>query len=392
MSDRLKQEVMDLKDEIIAWRRDFHQHPELGMQERRTSEKAAGLLGEFGLEVTAGLAGHGVVGLLEGKRPGRTVLLRADMDALPVNEENDVPYRSRNPGVMHACGHDGHTAILLGVAKVLSARRRTFSGQIKFVFQPAEETFAGARPMIEEGVLRNPEVDAAFALHLMTHIQVGRIDVKPGAIMAGADWFGINIIGKGAHGAMPQAGADAILMGAQVVSALQSLISREVSPLTPLVVHVGKFNGGQAFNIMAERVELEGTVRTLNETLQKSMPERMDRILKGITGAFRGVHELAYVPGCPPVINDEAMTELVREAAIRVVGEDMVIQTPAVMGSEDMALILKEVPGCYFFVGAANPEKGLDQPHHNSRFDFDEEALIIGAETMIRTALNFLSR
>lgn len=392
MADALKKEVLKLKDEIIAWRRDFHQHPELGMEEARTAEIVAARLSEFGLEVKTGLAKTGVVGLLKGGAPGKTLLLRADMDALPIQEENDAPYRSQNPGVMHACGHDGHTAILLGVARILAARRQDFSGQVKFIFQPAEEVFGGARPMIEQGVMLDPQVDAAFGLHIINPIPAGMVGVTTGPLMAGADWFQVKITGKGAHGAMPHEGADAVLMSAHAVTALQSLISKEVSADTPLIVHVGKINGGQAFNVVAETVEMEGTVRTMSETLQQSMPERMNRVLKGVTEALRGAHELAYEVGTPPLVNDAAMAELVRGEAAKVVGADKVTEVPPVMGAEDFALFLKEVPGCFFFIGGWNPEKGLDGPHHNSRFDFDEEALVIGAETMLRAALTYLGQ
>ena len=244
--------------------------------------------------------------------------------------------------------------------------------------------------MIEDGVLKNPEVDAAFALHLMNHMPSGVIGVRNGAFMASMDSFTIKILGKGGHAAMPEGGVDAVLMSGQVVSALQSLISKEVSPLTPLVVHVGTIHGGSAFNIVADQVELKGTVRTLDETLQKSIPERMDRILKGVTEALRGTYELDYKFVYPPVINEESMTELVQRIAIQVVGEKKVIEIPPIMGSDDFAFCLKEVPGCYFFVGAGNSEKGMDHPHHNAQFDFDEDAMLVGAEMMVRVATTYL--
>ena len=390
MRATLNQEILKLKEEMIAWRREFHAHPELGMEEKWTAGTIARRLKEFGLTVKTGIGGTGVVGLLEGGAPGKTVLLRADMDALPVREENDVPYRSRIDGAMHACGHDGHMSILLGVAKILSAARGSLRGRIRFVFQPGEEGFGGARFMIDDGVLNHPRVDAAFALHLIAPMPVGMIGVRPGALMASMDSFTISIIGKGGHAAMPEGGVDAVVMGAQAVTALQSLISKEVSPLVPLVVHVGTIHGGNAFNIIAESIEMKGTVRCLDEGLRKSIPERMDRILKGITSAFRGFHQLDYQFGYPPVVNNGAMTELLKAEAADVVGREMVIEVPPSMAGDDMAFFLKEVPGCYFFVGAGNAQKGLTYPHHSSRFDIDEEALITGAETLARTAVAFL--
>ncbi len=390
MDDFIKDEILSLKDEMIQIRRGFHQYPELGMEEKRTSENIARRLGELSLEVNTSIGRAGVVGLLKGKNPGKTVLLRADMDALPIHEKNNVPYRSRNEGIMHACGHDGHMAILLTVAKILTAHHEDFSGRIKFVFQPGEEGLAGARFMIEDGVLKDPQVDAVFALHLMTRFPIGFVALRAGPLMACMDAFTIKIKGKGAHGAMPEEGADAILMSAQVISTLQSLISKEVSPMIPLVVHVGTIHGGNAFNIVAEHVELKGTVRTHDEILRKSMSERIDRIVKGVTTALRGTYKLDYQFGYPPVFNDAAMTGLVKDVGVQVVGAEQVIEIPPVMISDDMAFFLREVSGCYFFVGAGSAEKGFDQPHHNARFDFDEDALVVGAEMMAHVALAYL--
>jgi amidohydrolase len=387
----ISKEVINLEDEIIRLRREFHRHPELGLEERWTVHAIAEYLGQLGLDVRTGVGRTGVLGSLSGKGPGKTLLLRADMDALPIQEENEIPYKSQNDGVMHACAHDGHMAILLAVARILSHRRETFSGQIKFVFQPGEEGFAGARLMIEDGVLTDPRVDAAFALHLMNQMPSGVIGMRSGAFMASMDAFEIKIMGKGGHAAMPEGGVDAILMSAQVVSTLQTLISKEVSPLTPLVVHVGTIHGGSAFNIVADQVELKGTVRTLDETLQKSVPERMDRIIEGVTGALRGTHNLDYRFGYPQLANDEDMVRLVQGVAAHVVGEEQTIEIPPSMVTDDFAFFLKEVPGCYFFVGAGNPERGLDHPHHNARFDFDENAMLVGAEMMVRVALKYLA-
>jgi len=386
----VRQEVADLKNELVRLRRDFHRHPELGLQERRTASVVAKYLSDLGLEVETGIGGTGVAALLRGGAPGKTLLLRADIDALPIQEKNEVEYRSMNDGVMHACGHDGHTAILLAVARILAAHRGEIRGRVKLVFQPGEEGMGGARRMIEDGVLENPRPDAAFALHLLSVLPYGVVGVRNGAILASMDSFTVRFLGKGGHAAMPEGGVDAILAAAQAITALQSLISREVSPMTPLVVHVGTIHGGQAFNIVADRVEVEGTVRTLDEALQATVPERMDRILKGVTEAFRGSHELEYRKVYAPVVNDSPMTDLVRQVAAQVVGPENTIEVPPAMGSDDMAFFLKEVPGSYFFVGAGNAERGLTQPHHNSRFDLEEEALLTGAEMMARLALSYL--
>jgi amidohydrolase len=388
--DRIREEIIDLRQEMIDLRRDFHQHPELGMEEKRTAGVVANRLKGLGLKVRTEIGKTGVVGLLEGRGQGKTLLLRADMDALPIQEESNIPYCSRNKNLMHACGHDGHMAILLTVAQVLSAHRRDFPGFVKFVFQPGEEGFGGAHLMIEDGVLKDPLVNAALALHLITRLPFGILGLREGPTMACMDDFTVDIKGKGGHAANPEDGVDAIGMSAQVISALQSLISREVSPLTPLVVHVGTIHGGRGFNIIADKVQLKGTVRTHDETLRRSMPERINRIVKGVTAALRGTHELNYRFGYPPVINDSVMNKLVADAAAKVVSLKSTVQMPPVMASDDMAFFLKEVPGSYFFVGAANAEKGLDKPLHHSMFDFDEEALVIGAETMARAALTYL--
>ncbi len=380
-------EAHNLKDEMIRLRRDFHKHPELAFKEKWTANTIANYLFDLGLKVQTGVAKTGVVGLLEGRNPGKTVLLRADMDALPLQEDNDVPYRSQNDKVMHACGHDGHMAILLIVAKILAYRRGELTGQIKFVFQPGEEGFAGARLMIEQGVLQNPTVDTAFGLHLNTGIPVGSLALRACNMMACMDSFTITIRGKGGHAASPEGGVDAILMSAQLISVLQSLISKEVSPVTPLVLHVGTIQGGSAFNIIAEQVELKGTVRIHDNELRNSIPERINRVAKGVTEALRGSHELDYQFGYPPVVNDSAMVDLVKDVGVQVVGAEQVIEISPVMMSDDMGFFLEEVPGCYFFVGAGNAEKGFNQPHHNPRFDFDEEALVVGARVMSRIAL-----
>ncbi len=391
MPNKLNDRVVALKDKLVQLRRDIHQHPELGMEETRTAKVVTEHLEQIGLTVKRGVGGTGVVGLLQGNQPGKSLMLRADMDALPIQEENDVPYRSRNPGVMHACGHDGHTAILLVVAEVMSAYRDIIPGRIKFVFQPGEEGFAGARLMIEDGVLENPAVDAAFGLHLSTYFPLGTIGTCDGPMMASGDWFTIKLKGKGAHAAQADLGVDSIVMSSSVISGLQTIISKGVSSTTPLVLHIGTIHGGSNFNVVADNVELKGTVRTFNEELRASMPERMNRLIGGITSAMGGTHELEYEFGYPVLTNDESLTPLVKDSIIEIVGREGYTNIQPRMVCEDMAFFQQKVPGCYFYLGAANAEKGLDMPHHNGRFDFDEEALVLGAQAMTRVAWNFLS-
>ncbi len=391
MLNQLDDKVVGLKDKLIQFRRDFHQHPELGLEETRTAQVVADRLEQMGLKVTRGVGKTGVVGLLEGNQPGKTLMLRADMDALPIQEENDVPYRSQNPGVMHACGHDGHMAVLLGVAEVLSACRDQIPGRVKFVFQPGEEGFAGARLMIEDGVLDHPVVDAALGLHITTILPLGVMGACKGPMMASMDSFTIELKGKGAHAAQPDLGVDAILISNGVISVLQTLISREVSPTNPLVLHIGAIHGGTAFNVVADSVELQGTVRTFDEELRATMPDRMNRLIEGVASAMRGTHKLDYQFGYPALINDEAMARLVKDAIIEIVGPEGYVNIQPRMTSEDMAFFHQKVPGCFFYLGAANVEKGLNMPNHNSRFDFDEAALVLGARAMTRAAWDFLS-
>jgi len=390
MADDLNRAARGLEDKMIAWRRDFHQHPEIGLQEERSAGIVAEHLRSLGLQVRTGVGRTGVVGLLEGGRPGKTLMLRADMDALPIQEQNDVPYRSQNDGFMHACAHDGHMAIMMGVAEILAGRRDRISGRIKFVFQPGEEGFGGAGLMIEDGVLENPKVDAAMGLHIWSGTPVGTIGVGEGPVMASADAFSIRILGESGHGAHPETAVDAILISGHVITSIQSLVSREVSAQTPLVVHIGMIRGGTAGNIVADRVTLRASTRALDEKLRQSIPERLDRLVGGIASAFGGRHEIRYIGGIGPVVNDAAVTTIVRDAAAVTVGPDNVILPEPSMGSEDMAMFLEKVPGCFFFIGARNADQGFDRAHHHPLFDFDEAALTIGAETLARAALNFL--
>ncbi len=387
----IKDEVKELKDEVVRLRRDFHMHPELAFEEERTSQIVENYLKELNLEVKTHIAKTGVVGLLRGKDEGPTILLRADMDALPIEELNDIPYRSVNKGVMHACGHDGHTAMLLVAAKVLSHHREEIKGNVKFVFQPSEEKDpGGAIKMIEEGVMENPHVDKAFGLHLGNMIPVGIIGIKEGVLTAEADRFKIKIIGKGGHGAYPHTSVDPVIVASHTVLALQQIVSRETDPVQPIVLTVGKIHSGDAFNVIPETAELLGTVRTLDKNIARSVPEKMERIAKYIAEAYRGKAKLEYHFGYPPLVNSKEETQYVIEIAKQVVGEKRVVTVPVSMGGEDMAYFLEKAKGAFYWLGSMNKEKGLDKPHHSAYFDFDEDALPIGVEMHTRIALGLL--
>ncbi len=380
--------------ELIRLRRYFHRRPELGFQERATAEAIAARLREYGYTVRTGVGGTGVVGELNGHEDGPTVLLRADIDALPIQEENDVAYRSMHPGIMHACGHDGHMAIALTVARRLMRLRSRLPGRVKVVFQPAEELLSGARKMVEDGVLEHPHVDAAFGLHLWNNLDVGMVGVVAGPMMASVDRFEIVIEGRGGHGAMPHQTVDAIVVASHVVAALQTVVSRNTDPLDAAVVTIGTIRGGQAFNIIAERSTLTGTVRTFDPTTYETIPNMIERVVAGVCHSLGARYTMRYDRLCQPTVNDPEMAELARQAASEVVGPENIVQTKEArtMGGEDMSVFLQRVPGCYFFVGSRNRAKGLDRPHHSSRFDFDEAALSIGVEILERLTMNYLAR
>ncbi|WP_294086627.1 M20 family metallopeptidase [Sphaerobacter sp.] len=387
----IDQEVERLTPQLIEDRRYFHQHPELAFQEENTARVVAQRLRELGLEVRTGVGRTGVVGVLRGGRPGRTVLLRADMDALPIEEENDVPYRSQNPGVMHACGHDAHTAILLGVATILAGMREEIAGNVTFAFQPAEEIVSGAKEMIEAGAMADPPVDACFGLHVWQNLPVGVIGVRSGPLMAAGDAFRAVIRGRSAHAAEPHRGIDATLIASQTVVALQSLVSREVSPLESAVVTVGQLHAGTASNIIASHAELAGTVRTFDKEVRRHLSERVPALIRSIAEAMGAEAEVEYSFGVPATVNDPAMTEIVRAAAAEVVGPENVVEATPTMGSEDMSFFLEAAPGCYFFAGSSNEGTGKTFGHHHPRFDIDEQVLPIGVETLVRATLAYLN-
>jgi amidohydrolase len=388
--DKIKEETYSLKEEVIDLRRDFHSHPELGFEEKRTSLIIQRYLKDIGLEVI-NIAQTGVVGILRGIKEEKTVLLRADMDALPIEEMNEVSYKSINKGMMHACGHDGHTAMLLVAAKIIAMHREELNGNVKFVFQPSEEKDpGGAIKMIEEGVLENPHVDRAFGLHLGNYFPGGTIVIRKGVFMAEPDRFEINIKGRGGHGAYPHKSTDPILIASHIVVALQSIVSREIDPIDSVVVTVGKISSGDVFNVIPEAAFLEGTVRTLKKEIAQSMPARIERISTNIAKAFGGEATLHYYPGYPPLLNDSESTDFVKQIAEEVVGKENVIEAPISMGGEDMAYFFEHVRGAFFWLGSMNSAKGFDKPHHSAYFDFDEDVLTLGVEMHVRIAMNLL--
>jgi amidohydrolase len=388
----LSPEVVELTESVTDLRRILHQWPELGFQETRTSALVADHLQALGIEVRRGVAQTGVLGTLRGNGEGKTVLLRADMDGLPIEEASGAPYASQNHGVMHACGHDGHTAILLAVARVLAHRRQQFSGTVKFAFQPAEESPpGGAKGMIEAGVLEHPRVDATFGLHLWNGLPVGKIGVDEGPIMASVDRFDVVIKGVGSHGAYPHTGVDPIVVGSHVVATLQTVVSREVPPLTPVVVTVGTFQGGTAFNVIPSHAELSGTVRTVDARIRDEMPARIERIIRGVTAGMRADYSFDYVFGYPVTVNDPDRAQFARQIAGKIVGDANVVSAGMTMGAEDMSYFLDAVPGCYLRLGSGNPDAGLIHPHHSALFNFDETALPIGVELLSQLALAYLS-
>ena len=387
---QIRLEIRALQSKLVEWRRRFHQRPELSFKEQLTSEFISQKLTEMGIKHQTKIAKTGVVATIEGTHPGPVLAIRADMDALPIQEENEVSYRSQHNGIMHACGHDGHTAIALGTAYYLAKHRQDFRGTVKIIFQPAEEGPGGAKPMIEEGVLQNPDVDAIIGLHLWNNLPLGTVGVRSGALMAAVECFRVQIHGRGGHGAMPHQTVDSILVSANIVNALQTIVARNVNPLDSAVVTVGELHAGSALNVIADSAKMSGTVRYFNPALEDFIGKRIKEIIAGVCQSHGATYELDYWQLYPATINDAIMAELVRSTAIEVV------ETPAgvvpecqTMGGEDMSFFLQEVPGCYFFLGSANPEKGLAYPHHHPRFDFDETALATGVEIFVRCVEKF---
>jgi amidohydrolase len=391
MSISFLDETQALQDEIISRRRDLHKHPELAFQEVRTSGIVAQELNRLGLEVQTGIGKTGVIAVLEGDHDGPTVLVRADMDALPIVEANQVEYISSTPGTMHACGHDGHTSIGLAVAKMLSERRADIHGRIKFVFQPAEETGEGAKAMVADGALAEPHPDFSVGLHLWNDLPLGKIAVTPGPCMAAADLLVIKITGSGGHGASPHLARDPIVAAAQMISALQNVVSRNVEPLESAVVSITAINGGDTYNVIPTFVDLKGTVRTYKPEVQDLVHRRIREVCEGIASAMGCVAEVVLEKRTQAVVNNSALSDKIAEMAARHVGSENIRRDVRTMGAEDMSEFMSgDIPGCYFFVGSANSSRDLHYPHHNPRFDFDEKALITGAALLAEAAASFV--
>jgi amidohydrolase len=385
-TDRAGGEVID---ELIRYRRHFHAHPELSLEEHETAAFIERELRGFGFDtIRSGVGKTGVLATLQGGRPGPVTLLRADMDALPVEELNDVPYRSRNTGVMHACGHDAHMAILLSAARTLRDRKDEVPGTLVFCFQPGEEGFAGNKLMIEDGALENPHVDRTFALHVYSGLDAGKVGIREGPFFASSDRFDIELIGKGGHGAMPHAAVDPVVGAAQLVTMLQTVASREISPRHPVVVTVGSLHAGTTFNVIPERANLQGTARAFDEGVRNGLPERIERLIRGVCEAMRLDYRFDYRWVYPPTLNDTAANATVREVGRRVVGAERLVDPhEIVMWSEDMAFMQQLRPGAYFLIGSRGPSVGAE-PQHSARFDIDERALEVGREMMLGLALH----
>jgi amidohydrolase len=389
----LAQEALKRHDSLVALRRDFHRHPELGLQEHRTAGIIAERLRAAGLELRTGVAGTGVVGVLRGDKPGRVAAWRADIDALPLTETLSLPFISEIPGKMHACGHDGHTAIAITLAETLAAHRRELPGTAVFLFQPAEEVFGGAENMIKEGALENPHVETVLGLHLTTQFPAGHVAVKAGPSMASADFFDVVVNGKGGHGAFPHLSIDPITVAAHIVIGLQDLVSREVAAHETAVMTVGQIEGGTKHNIIPQTAVLRGSIRAFQQPVRDQLVERLGSFAARIAQAYRAEAHVQFMSegGCPAVVNPADWAGHVHDLAVDEVGARCVPEAVAVMGSDDMSLFLKERPGCYFWVGAAPADKE-PMPHHHPAFELDERGLDVGVRMGLRTMLYALQK
>jgi amidohydrolase len=385
----LQLEAAALQPQLIAWRRDFHRYPELGFQEIRTSGIVAKHLSALGMEIQTGIGKTGVVGLLEGSQPGPVVMLRFDMDALPIQELNQTDYVSQTSHVMHACGHDAHTAIGMGIAQLLAQHREELAGTIKLVFQPGEEGCGGALAMIADNVLENPKPDVALGLHVWNDQPLGLLAAGNGGVMAAADIFTITVQGQGGHGAQPHLCVDAVLIASQIVVAMQSIVARNVNPRQTAVVTVGSIHAGQAFNVIADTAEMTGTIRTFDAAARADIVRRMAEVVEQTARALGGSATIEVKPISPATVNDDQIAQLVRDAAIEVLGAKHVTADQFTMTAEDMSEFLNRVPGCFFFIGSANAEKGLAAPHHNPRFDIDEAVMPLGVAILAEAAMRY---
>ncbi len=388
----LKERVSNITARLVEIRRDIHSHPELSGMEQRTSRLVAEVLRECGIEVREGVGGYGVVGILRGKRPGGVVGLRADMDALPMEDIKATPYASRVKGVMHACGHDVHTAALLGVAMVLSSLKDRISGTVKFIFQPSEESGpGGAKPMIDDGALKEPTPQIMVALHCYPELEAGKIGCKDGVMTASSDRFTITIRGRSGHASRPHRTVDAILVASMTISAIQHIVSRRTDPLHHAVISVGTINGGTAPNIIADRVEMKGTVRTLDRDVRQKIPHYIEMILKGITTATEAAYDFHYEFGSPSVMTNPQVTDIAREAIKEALGEGALVELEEPqMGSEDFACFAERIPATFLRLGTSNPRKGIESSLHTPDFDVDEDSIGVGVTALSWITIKYL--
>ena len=379
-------EVLKIKNTIIETRRDLHKHPELSFKEFRTSKIVSEKLEKFGFEVQTNIGKTGVIGILKGKHKGKTIAMRADMDALPIQETSDVPYKSINNGIMHACGHDAHVAILLGAAEILSKKINQINGNIKFIFQPAEEGFGGAQYMIDDGAI--DDVDEIYGLHVWNYQKAGTVGIKSGPVMAAADKFTVSIKGIGGHGAAPQGTVDATIVASYLIQSLQTIVSRNVNPLESTVITIGQINGGNNFNIIADKIILRGTARAYTQKNRNLIKTRMHEMCKGVGQTFGAKIQLNYKDGYPPVINDNNITNNVKKAVNKIIPEG-VVSPYLSMGGEDFSYFANKVPGCFFFLGSLPEGKEMmSTPQHCSHYDIDEDVMLIGSSIFIELGLN----
>ncbi len=389
LEERIRSEVDRTREEVVETRRVLHRHPELSLEENHTAELVAERSAGLGFTVRTGVGGTGVIADLDSEKPGPTLMLRADMDALPIVERGEGRVVSSEvKGVMHACGHDGHVAMALGAASALVALRGVWSGRVRLCFQPAEEIASGAMPMIGDGAADG--VDRVLGIHLWAPLETGRVAVKSGVIFGSADSFSVTIQGRGGHGGMPHTAIDPVVVTAQVILAIQSIISRETSPFSPAVITIGRVTAGTAFNVIADSAELLGTTRAIDASERERLLQRVAEIATAVASGYGAEAKFIRGTGCPPVVSDAAMADLVHRAAAETVGEDHVdIAVPITVG-DDVACFLERAPGCYFLVGAGHPERGPVPPHHSAYFDIDEAALPVGVETLVRAGLDVL--
>lgn len=386
----IKSYIEEIYSQAVLWRRHFHKYPELSNKEKKTSDLVAKHLQSLGLEVNTGVGGYGVTGLLKGSAPGPTIAFRADLDALPIQDEKDCEYRSTVPGVMHACGHDGHTAVLMSVATILAKLTHLLQGNILFIFQPAEELPpGGAQRMIEQGVLQG--VEAIYGMHLWTPIPRGMVGYSDGEALAASDGFEIEIIGKGGHGGIPNEATDAVMIAAHLIVNLQSIVSRQLNPLHPGVVTVGEIQGGHAFNVIAGTCKIKGTTRSFDPQVRQELLTQVEKITTATCQMFDASYRLEVHRGYPALINHKEQSEIVKRLAQDVVGENHVLRMEPIMGSEDFAYYLQQIPGAFFFVGAGNERKQIVAPHHHPAFDIDETAMTIAIECYLKIALEHIT-